>query len=195
VDEIWKAVVGYEGLYEVSDHGNIRRLPTIVQGRNRWGDMIIHRRGRIIKLHRAKSTGYIYFTASKDGVHVTLTVHSCVAEAFFGERPSQNHDVNHINGIRHEAHLSNLEWVTKSQNHLHAYRVIGRRLGRTRAVLMVDSTTGKQFEFQTIKGAAKLLGISRWGIFDRLKSGVEFHGFMWKYRDAWIPPAERKAAA
>lgn len=54
-------------------------------------------------------------------------VHTLVAEAFLGPRPTPKHEVNHIDGIKANNHADNFEWVTRSQNMRHARDVLGRK--------------------------------------------------------------------
>ena len=112
--ENWNAVVGFEGVYEVSDCGNVRRIARgkgAVLGKNR---KLVNR------------GGYRQVILSA-GNKVTLHwVHRLVAFAFLGPPPSPVAHVNHLDGDRANNHLSNLEWTSASGNLAHAYR-IGRR--------------------------------------------------------------------
>ena len=54
-------------------------------------------------------------------------VHRLVALAFIGPPPTDKHEVNHIDGRKTNNFASNLEWVTRSENHIHAYRILGRK--------------------------------------------------------------------
>ena len=76
--EIWKPVVGYEGVYEVSNKGRIKSLERIVNTKNRK----IHKRESIrnLKIHN----GYYYVTLAKNSKYETLAVHRIVAMAFLG---------------------------------------------------------------------------------------------------------------
>lgn len=102
-DEIWRPVVGYEGLYEVSDKGRVRSL--------------FSKRGKV--LSPAKSMGYPYVNLSRDGRPRFARIHVLVAAAFIGECPD-GHEVNHKDSDRTNNNVSNLEYVTHAQNVLHA---------------------------------------------------------------------------
>lgn len=102
MDEVWLAVGGYEGLYEVSDAGRVRSLP---RGGTRGGVL----RG---DLHRA---GYPCVRLSKEGHKTHLTVHSLVAKAFLGQRPD-GMECRHINGDPSDNRAENLAWGTSSEN-------------------------------------------------------------------------------
>ena len=105
-DEIWRDVVNYEGLYQVSNFGRIKSF---------------HRKKpRIIK-PAIDSGGYMNVRLSKDGATRNHNMHVLVAKAFV-HNPDSKPEVNHINGDKWDNHSDNLEWVTDSENKYHAYR-------------------------------------------------------------------------
>ena len=93
----WKAVVGYEGLYEVSDLGQIR-----------------NRRGRVMK-PAADRDGYMVISISKDNAAVNRRVHRLVLEAFVGPCPS-GMECRHLDNSRANNKLVNLCWGTHARN-------------------------------------------------------------------------------
>ncbi|KCY49755.1 MULTISPECIES: NUMOD4 domain-containing protein [Bacteria] len=112
--ENWKAVLGYEGIYEVSNLGRIKSLsrPTT----NKIQPFI---QEKILKTRIGK-TGYEIVGLSKDGKQKTCKVHRLVASAFC-DNPFNKPHVNHKNGIKLDNHFSNLEWVTASENAIHSF--------------------------------------------------------------------------
>ena len=98
MEEIWKAVPGYEGLYEVSDLGRVR---SFARGVN----------GRLLKPGKA-SNGY--FTVCL-GRGKSRTLHSLVAEAFIGPKPS-GQEVLHKDGTRTNNCVHNLRYGTRAEN-------------------------------------------------------------------------------
>lgn len=104
--EEWRPVVGYEGWYEVSSLGRVRR---VAPGH---GTHV----GRILK-SSDDSHGYPHVILSSKGYR-SCKVHRLVAEAFLG--PAAKQEVNHKNGIKSDNRLSNLEWVTHCRNMEHA---------------------------------------------------------------------------
>lgn len=109
LNEIWKPVVGYEGLYSVSNIGRVRserRTTNTRQG-------LI----RVCFL----TNGYPFVPLCKGGKYKNMKVHRLVASAFIG--PSEL-VVNHKNGIQTDNRVENLEWVTQSENVRHAWRVL-----------------------------------------------------------------------
>lgn len=114
--EIWKDVVGYEGLYQVSDRRRVKRVAGGGHGT---------RAGRILRQHRCSRTGYQQVSPYQDGRRATKKVHRLVAEAFL-ECPSPEREVNHRNGDRTDNRVENLEWVTRSENAKHSYAELDR---------------------------------------------------------------------
>lgn len=110
--EKWRWVDGYEGLYMVSDHGNVMSTPPI---KLRTGPS----NGILLK-QSIGTDGYLHVVLSNHSVTTTQSVHRLVAESFIS-CPDRSFQVNHIDGNKKNNCLSNLEWVTQSQNTLHAY--------------------------------------------------------------------------
>ncbi len=119
--EQWKPIVGYEDLYQVSDQGRVRR---IARGPHTHV-------GLIRRLDNARN-GYPRVDLWRNGHAEKRTVHSLVTEAFLGPRPA-GLEVNHENGNKRDNRVSNLEYLTKSENVKHTYRVLGRKAPRGEA--------------------------------------------------------------
>lgn len=112
MQEVWRPVVGYEGLYEVSDQGRVRSL-------DRWER---NGRGMPLRLFKGKvlkstpgSSGYLRVCLSKSGGLRHFTVHTLVLNAFVGPRP-EGLQCRHLNGIQTDARLCNLAWGTIKEN-------------------------------------------------------------------------------
>lgn len=101
--EIWKSVVGYKGLYEVSDLGRIKSL-------NYRGNMKVP---KILKPYIRKE-GYHKYTLSKNGIVKTSLVHWHVMRAFVGE--ANGMQIDHIDGDGSNNTLSNLRYCTHREN-------------------------------------------------------------------------------
>lgn len=97
----WKEIKGYEGLYEVSDIGEVRSLP-------RQGT-----KGRILKQHERK--GYLRVGLTKDHKTTWCSVNRLVAEAFI-PNPDNLEQVDHINSNRLDNRAENLQWLTRQDN-------------------------------------------------------------------------------
>lgn len=113
--EVWKDVIGYEGLYEVSSLGRVRSLDKLVNGNNSK----VLRKGIILK-PQEKKYGYLAVNLYKYRKMKSLTVHRLVAKAFI-ENLDNKPEVNHIDGNKKNNSIYNLEWVTSSENQKHAF--------------------------------------------------------------------------
>lgn len=103
MNEAFKPVVGYEGLYEVSNLGNIKILSS-----------------GMIKVNTLEKVGYWVVKLQKQRISKTHRVHRLLAEAFM-DNPENKRTVNHIDGNKSNNTLSNLEWATHSENSKHAF--------------------------------------------------------------------------
>ena len=116
-NERWLPVVGFEGIYEVSDHGRVKSLKRVVTMRNGRTRTVAE---RIRKLNRLQS-GHLSLPLSRGGATQYCYVHRLVLEAFVGPCPDGmeccHYDDNPANN-----RLENLRWDTKSANHLDKVR-------------------------------------------------------------------------
>jgi len=111
--EIWKAVKGYEGIYEVSSHGIVKSLERIVEKSNGRKQTISE---RILK-GCDNGSGYLFVNLSNNGKTKTKKIHQLVAESFLNHIPcGYKLVVNHINFNRQDNRVENLEIVTAREN-------------------------------------------------------------------------------
>lgn len=115
--ENWKSVKGYEGYYEVSDLGRVRRLGRFVKTGIKHSDFKLHK-GHILKQAK-KRRGYYSVDLCKDGKVKTISVHRLVATAFLPQGEGQT-QVNHKNANKNDNRAANLEWCTPQENVDHA---------------------------------------------------------------------------
>ena len=133
MQEEWKCVIGYEGLYKVSNFGRIKSL-------NRLDSM-----GRIveetIKSQHIGTTGYPAITLSKEGKKKTKAVHQLVAESFLNHVPDNyNGVVNHLDNIKTNNRLDNLEVVSSRYNTQYSKSTEGvyERRGKFEVYIRID---------------------------------------------------------
>ena len=100
--------------YMVSNLGQIKSI-------DRVDNLGRIRKGRIIKPSKC-SNGYLFFSVFKNGKREIKRVHVCVANAFIKKNKNKIY-VNHIDGLKTNNDVKNLEWVTPSQNQIHAYKI------------------------------------------------------------------------
>jgi len=109
MQEEWRPVKGYEGLYEVSNKGRVKSLERYAMVRG--GIRVV--RERILKC--GIRSGYYYVSFSKNSKLKSRDVHELVCKAFLGERP-KGHDVCHRDGVKTNNCLENLRYDSKSNN-------------------------------------------------------------------------------
>lgn len=152
--EIWQAIPSIPH-YEASDLGRVRR---IAPGRGARVD-------RILTL-RALPTGYLLATLNMDGKAYIRLVHRLVAEAFLGTCPD-GREVNHRDSDKTNNRPSNLEYVTRSENLLHAVENTGAYRGERNSAAVVTEPIVREIRAMHAAGAgykrlAKHFGLT-WG--------------------------------
>lgn len=114
MEENWKNIEGYEGLYQVSNFGRIRGLDRVVERKNNNPTTI---KGRV-KNNQQYVNGYLFVALCKNGIKKPLSVHRLVANSFI-PNPDNKPEVNHKDLNKHNNHVDNLEWCSHSENHIH----------------------------------------------------------------------------
>jgi len=109
VNETWKDIKDYKNLYMVSNNGSIKSLK-----RNTAHE-------RILKPRKDRG-GYLYVGLLKNGKTKYCKIHRLVAEAFI-PNPENKYSVNHIDGNKTNNKVENLEWATRSEQMIHAYKL------------------------------------------------------------------------
>lgn len=182
--EVWKDIKGYEGLYQVSTYGNIKRLDRYVNGR--FGLRLIKER----ELGKYDSgNGYRKIHLVKEGIGKQFFIHRLVGIAFI-PNPEMKPQINHKDFNRQNNHVDNLEWVTGKENTNHAKRA-GRTVGTNGkcgsehhnavAVYQVSSRGEILNEFETMAEASKRTG-AHWSKISMVCSGKRktAGGYMWR---------------
>lgn len=114
--EIYKDIKGYEGFYQISNLGNVKSLSRIVNNHSGFKKTL---KEKILKNH-ISNTGYYVIDLKKNCERKTFKVHRLIAFAFIDKVIGKEY-VNHINGIKTDNSIENLEWVTIKENNKHAY--------------------------------------------------------------------------
>ena len=180
MEEIWKSVKGYEGLYEVSNLGRVRSLPrTDALGRPV--------KGGIMKA-RPQKGGYMQIhLRDKNAKRKAHTVHRLVGMAFV-QGYKEGLDINHKNEKRADNRADNLEWCTRAYNlnynGCHERSIANHK--QARAVIQMDCDGGILNEYASIVQAGKAVGIDPNLIGHVCRCRPHYHtaaGYRWKYKE------------
>ena len=165
MEEIWKDIEGYEGRYQVSNLGRVKRVTT----------------GRILK--GGKNTcGYLKVQLYKNGSKSDKTIHRLVAQAFI-PNPENKLEINHIDEYKTNNVVSNIEWATRKENINHGTR--NERVSKTMSISIIATNlkTGEYREFYGTRECARQLGLHNQGITHVLKGRrKQTGGYTFKYK-------------
>lgn len=168
--EIWKPVAGYEGVYEVSNFGNMKSL------QRRYASERILRKTKDRK-------GYEQVNLRKDGKRQCCKVHRLVAEAFI-PNPDKLSQVNHKDENKSNNRVENLEWCTAAYNSNYGTRI--ERIAEKHRKKISQYTIEGQFikEYNSVSEAAKEMSGTCDFIYKcATKERKTAYGFVWEYSD------------
>jgi hypothetical protein len=165
--EVWKDICGYEGLYQVSNMGRVKRL--FKDGKD-----------RVLRGKKDKD-GYIEVILSGKPIKKYCRLHRLVAEAFI-PNPFGKAEINHKDRDKQNNVVSNLEWVTASENVRHTF-LTGRKIHKS-PVIQYDLNMEAVAIWDSIKDACQKLKVKSSNVSaccnGRLKT---VGGFIWRYKE------------
>lgn len=182
MEEIWKDIINYEGIYQVSNLGRVKRL--IFKNNH-----CVMPKEKILKplKHGKTDNEYLMVSLSKNSKEKQYYIHRLVAEAFIPKVKNKN-QINHKNGIKNDNRIENIEWCNNSENQRHALKMglkipaKGLKCGNVRAVRQYTKSGSfiKQWDYLT--QASRTLNISLPNIIRNCQNQIpSAGGYVWKY--------------
>ncbi len=174
MEEVWKPVVGYEGLYQVSNLGRIKST-----------NYKTHKNEKILKLFKDYK-GYLYVCLRKHGKAKFLKVHRLVLFAFMPQTDLFKNQVNHINEIKTDNRLENLEWVTARENNVHGTRCkrVGIANAKNKSKKVIQKTINGEIikTWNSTREVERVLDFKSSGISKCCNGKIEtYKGYKWYY--------------
>ena len=183
MNEVWKDIPGYEGIYEISNLGNVK---------SHFG-----KEERILVTNPC-SSGYLKVVLCRDKHHKNVMIHRLVAEAFISN-PYNERTVNHKDGNKKNNAVTNLEWCSYSNNQKHAYRTglnkWNPKKGKKQIpVIKMDLHTHEVIgEYESIGEAFRSIEEykdkpTRYDAISRCCKGIlkSAHGYFWKFKESEV---------
>jgi hypothetical protein len=149
---MWKCIKGYEGIYKVSEKGEIRSIHRVV----------VDEKGSVTEIPSRtmtqRSATYKSVKLSKDGIQKDFYVHRIVAEVFCSGKCDEKNVVNHIDNDKYNNHYLNLEWVSPRENTKKYYETVC-----TIPIKRAEPKCTKRCEWKTCKKGFSNYQVSKCG--------------------------------
>jgi RNA recognition motif-containing protein len=182
MEEFWRDIIDYEGLYQVSNLGKVKACERVVK-HPKGGNKILKEKIRCLV---KDSNGYEVVDLYKNGKGKMMKVHRLVSIAFI-DNPEQKNQVNHKNGIKSDNFVNNLEWSTNQENLIHAFKIGLKKptINNEKPVLMFLKTTNEFVSsFDSIAKASKTINCLRGDITSVLKNRQKsVRGYYFQYKN------------
>ena len=181
MEEVWKDVQGYEGIYQVSNLGNVKSLDREVKCKN----SIRLYKGKILSQCK-DDKGYYRVLLSVAGKHKSAQIHRLVAEAFIDNK-NKFPEVNHKDENPSNNRVDNLEWCEKIYNLSYGTGRIRSIESHRKKILQFDMNNNLISEFEGVNIAAKAIGKPKDATAITKCCQGKFktaYGYIWKYKEA-----------
>ena len=182
MEEIWKDIEGYEGLYQVSNTGKVRKY---IIYRSKWKNL------KLMKNNK----GYYRVHLCKNKISKEYKVHRLVGITFI-PNPENKPEINHINGIKTDNRVENLEWNTHKENMTHAFYKLKRqhivssnvkeksKKNKQKQVIQYAIKIEKIAKYNSIKEASEINNISRSAIGKCCnRKQKDAGGYIWQFEN------------
>ena len=169
--EVWRDIPNYEGIYQVSNLGRVKSLERF--------DALGHKRKEKILKPRITRVGYYLVALTKQLIRKDYLVHRLVYEAFNGQMP-EGYEVNHINEIKSDNRLSNLNLMTHKENINY-----GSRTEKcSKPVLQFDLQDILIKEYSSTHQAERETGFAQGNIVNCCNGKLkQAYGYIWRYKE------------
>ena len=173
MQEEWMDIEEFDGNYSISNFGRLKSKSRIIKhpmGTCVWKEKFLSQ----VKNRK----GYVEFQITYNGKHYSRKAHRLVANAFI-PNPMGLPQVNHINGIKTDNRVENLEWCTNRENSIHA---INTELKPTKHIAQFDLEGNFIKEWKSASDAARELGVPYRSILANCNGkNKTAHGYIWKF--------------
>lgn len=169
LNEVWKDIPNYEGIYQISNYGNVKSLKRNTY--NQYG-----KKDKILKPILQNDDYYAVNLSYKNKVK-RLRINRLVADAFI-PNPNNYNCVNHIDGNKHNNNVNNLEWCTFKENTQHALK---NGLIKRKKVICYDLKNNVIKHFNSVKDASDNLKINYNTIYNYIRSKRIYNNMLLDY--------------
>ena len=189
MQEIWKDIKSFEGLYQVSNLGRVKTLERkSISGNGGFRTI----KSKILKQRSGNRYTTVSLCRGSNNTRVVTYIHRLVAETFL-QNPDNKQVINHKNGLKFDNTVDNLEWVTYSENRQHACDTglvkapwkgkSGCDHHSSKTVIQYNLSTGEVIrEYGSQCEASRITGIDQRNISNSCRNGAVAGGFIWKFK-------------
>lgn len=194
MEEIWKDIIGYEGLYQVSNLGRIKALIKFNKTSKLYSSIGYYRKEKILKLESCKN-GYLRVALYKNKIKKRFLVHRLVAQAFIINSYNKP-QVNHKDGNKTNNNINNLEWTTSKENNIHAhktglnkgsYGMVGKKGKLNKKIKIIEQYNldneliKKWYGFNEIQRELNIPIANIWACCNGKRKKAK--GYIWRYKE------------
>lgn len=162
----WRPIKGFEGIYEVSDNGDIKSLDRTITVTKDGKLHTAHIDGKLLN-GWVDSHGYRRVNIKRKG----MLVHRIVAKTFIDNKAGYS-QINHIDGNKLNNNINNLEWCDNKHNAAHNFKSLNKKQNRRIGVRAENISTNKVLYFSSVKECSEYFNIDPSGITKRIRGKV-----------------------
>ena len=179
-NEEWRDVVGYEGLYQVSNLGRVRSVDKIIKTGRGYVSRLVKGKMKKIKVH---SNGYLEVNLSSNGKAKTYKIHRLVSMAFI-PNPRHFKEVNHKDEDKTNNNVDNLEWCSSKYNANYGNRNKKSSLARSKSIIQYTLYGVMIAEYNSLTNAGLSVNGNAQGVFSCARGYInQYQGYIWRYKE------------